>query len=760
MQILTLFYYYLVTMNSAIHPIAEQIAKPTSELIQIRGNLDQAIFSTPFSFLGMHPNTSGKGLVIRAWNPYAASIKVYSQPQGKLLGKMEAFSEESGTADGLFQLHLPRRKKLFSYQLTVTNKDGSTHRYFDPYQFGQYVLSQTDIDPLRLYDHLGAVSVKHALSKAKTINGILFKVYAPNARSVSVVGDFNQWDGRCHPMASADDGIWRLFIPEVTEGMLYKFEIHDQHNNCLPLKADPFGRKAEQWPGLASIVQKASRFKWSDKSWLAQRETNHQKPLSIYELHAGSWKKNDNGDVKSYRQLADDLIPYVRKMGFTHIELMPVSEHPLYESWGYQPLGLFAPTSRYGTPDDFRYFVDQCHQAGIGVILDWVPAHFPEDDHGLARFDGTALFEYEDPKRGWHPDWKSCIYNYGSPWVQDFLISNALFWLEEFHVDGLRVDAVASMLYLDYSREHGEWEPNMHGGNEHLEAVQFLQRLNHEVHGRFPGCMTIAEESTSWPGVSRTGDHFALGFDYKWNMGWMHDTLSYIKHDSVHRKYHHNELTFSMVYAYNEDFILPISHDEVVHGKGTLLTRMPGDDWQRFANLRAYLGFMFAHPGKKLLFMGSEFGVHEEWNPAHSLDWSLLNGEGFHTGAQRLVADLNKAYQAYPALYEQDHNSNGFQWLILDDHDQSVIAFLRKDSAGKCVVVISNMTPAVRHHYSVGVPVAGQWQEIINSDRGIYGGSDIVNESVHTQLVAMHGQAQSLSLTLPPLATIMLTIKQ
>ena len=721
------------------------------ETVPITTILNQVIDSTPFSHLGLHPHDSGKGLVIRVWHPYARSIEVMQQPEGKSLGAMQALS------DGMFELHLPRRKKSFNYQLLATGKDGTISGYYDPYQFGEYTLSQTDIDPLKLYHHLGALKIRHSLGKGKSIVGILFKVYAPHARSVSVVGDFNQWDGRCHPMASADDGIWRLFVPGVEQGALYKFEIHDQNGLCLPLKADPFGRRAEQWPGLASVVETQSRFGWSDGQWLAQRESNHQKPLSIYEVHAGSWQKNDNGSMKNYRELSDELIPYVTKMGFTHIELMPVSEHPLYESWGYQPLGLFAPTSRFGIPDDFRYFVDQCHLAGIGVILDWVPAHFPKDGHGLLNFDGTAIYEYQDPQRGRHPDWKSCIYNFGSRWVQDFLISNALYWLDEFHIDGLRVDAVASMLYLDYSRNHGEWSPNIHGGNEHLEAVELLQRLNHEVHQRFPGCMTIAEESTSWPGVSRPVNHLSLGFDYKWNMGWMHDSLAYMKRDPIYRQHHHNELTFSMVYAYNEDFILSISHDEVVHGKGTLLTRMPGDEWQQFANLRAYLGFMFGHPGKKLLFMGSELGVKDEWNPAQSINWSLLDQGPYHQGMQRLVCDLNAIYRNYPALYEQDYDRHGFNWLILDDHRQSIFAFYRKDNTGKTVVVISNMTPFIRQNYAIGVPERGQWQEIFNSDDQRYGGSDISNTSISTLSETRHNQQNSIYLTLPPLATIMLT---
>ena len=722
------------------------------DLTPVTHSLQQAMYSTPFSVLGLHPAESGSGLTIRAWHPHAECIEVLQEPQGKSLGLMARRDND------LFELELPRRKKAFHYQLRMTLKDGSEITRFDPYQFGEYTLCQQDIDPLHLYRHLGAMKIQHRINSKTCVDGVLFKVYAPHARSVSVIGDFNQWDGRCHPMASADDGIWRLFVPGIDAGDLYKFELHDQQGNLLPRKTDPFGSKAEQWPGLASIVQDKSDFAWSDQQWLNTRELNHQRAMSVYEIHAGSWKKSDDGEFKNYRELAKELIPYVKKMGFTHIELLPVSEHPLYESWGYQPVGLFAPTSRFGTPDDFRYFVDQCHKNNIGVILDWVPAHFPQDDHGLFRFDGTAIYEYEDPQRGWHPDWKSCIYNYGSPWVQNFLISSALLWLDEFHIDGLRVDAVASMLYLDYSRKQGEWSPNQLGGNEHLEAVEFLQRLNREVHRLYPGCMMIAEESTSWPCVSRPGHHLSLGFDYKWNMGWMHDSLAYMKRDPIYRQHHHHEMTFSMVYAYNENFVLSLSHDEVVHGKGTLLTRMPGDDWQRFANLRAYLGFMFGHPGKKLLFMGSEFGASNEWNPAESLNWQLLEQGPYHQGMQQMVRDLNATYQRYPALYQQDFDREGFHWLVLDDHNQSVFAFYRKDSDGNTVLVISNMTPNVRSDYAIGVPTAGRWQEIFNSDDKLYGGSHIVNQPVASQPEARHQQQNSISLTLPPLATIMLTV--
>ncbi len=720
------------------------------DLSAIASSINQSMLSAPFDILGLHKHPSGKGLLIRAWRADAESIEVISQPQGRSLGTMKPVH------NGFFEIHLPRRKNRFNYLLKVIYADGTVAEEYDSYQFGEYVLSQSDIEALALYRHMGAVPVDHKLNGKKSISGVLFKVYAPHARSVSVVGDFNQWDGRRSPMASADDGIWRLFVPGVKHDDLYKFEIHDQAGNLLPLKADPFARKNEQWPGLASIVQKSEPFQWTDTDWLKQRESNHQKPMSVYEVHLGSWKKADDQGFKSYRELAEELIPYVQEMGFTHLELLPVSEHPLYESWGYQPIGLFAPTSRYGSPDDFRYFIDQCHKAGIGVILDWVPAHFPEDDHGLSRFDGSSIYEYEDPERGWHPDWKSCIYNFGSPWVQNFLISNALYWLDEFHIDGLRVDAVASMLYLDYSRGPGEWSPNVHGGNEHLEAIELIQKMNQAVQKHFPGCMTIAEESTSWPGVSRPVDHQGLGFDYKWNMGWMHDSLAYMKRDTIHRKHHHNELTFSMVYAYNEDFVLPLSHDEVVHEKGTLLTRMPGDEWQRFANLRAYFGFMYGHPGKKLLFMGGELGTTFEWNPAKSLDWWLLDQGAYHKGIQKLVADLNRLYQSEPALYNQDYDRSGFSWLVLDDHEQSVFAFIRRDKDNRSVIVISNMTPAVRHNYRLGAPAAGNWIELLNTDACVYGGSHVINGPLITEAVSSHGYEQSLELTLPPLGTVII----
>ena len=559
-------------------------------------------------------------------------------------------------------------------------------------------------------------------------------------------------------MASADDGIWRLYIPGLTAGALYKFELHDSHGNKLPLKSDPFGTYSEQWPGLASIVFDNTAYHWQDHQWLAQRGELYDQPLSIYEVHLGSWRRKDGNVVLNYRELVKELVPYVKSMGYTHIEMLPVSEHPLYESWGYQPVGMFAPTSRYGSPDDFKYLVDRCHKAGIGVILDWVPAHFPNDDHGLARFDGTALYEHPDASRSWHPDWQTYIYDYGRHWVQDFLISSAIFWLEEYHIDGLRVDAVASMLYLDYSRKDGEWEPNKYGGNENLEAIEFLKRFNQTVYERHPDVMTIAEESTSFPKVSRPLYDDGLGFGYKWNMGWMHDSLKYMGNDPVHRSHHHGQITFSTAYAWTENFVLSLSHDEVVHGKGTLLTRMPGDDWQRFANLRAYFGFMYAHPGKKLMFMGGEFGSWKEWNHHQSLDWHLLDDtNNLHSGCQRLIKTLNKLYKTTPALYEQDSIPEGFQWLVADDSQQSVLAFARYDTKGDSVIVINNFTPVVREDYMVGVPAAKTYKLLLNTDAEEFGGSGVSTGASLTPITAEHhGQSQAIRLTLPPLSTVIL----
>ena len=716
-------------------------------------DLEAGLCACPFDVLGLHDHPSGKGLVVRAWRPDAHSISVIDLATGKNLGEMKASSH------GLYELHLPRQAKRFNYQLEILWADGHRFKIHDPYQFGEYALIEDSLPGERLYKCMGALEQTHTFNTTQDVKGVLFKVYAPYARSVKVVGSFNDWDERLHPMAAADDGIWRLFVPELTEGDHYKFVIHDYHGNRLPLKTDPFGRHIEQWPGLASVVQNESSYQWQDNSWMEKREQikSGEKPVSIYEVHAGSWRKDDNSEFLNFRQLAEQLLPYVQEMGFTHIELLPVSEHPLLDSWGYQPVGLFAPSSRFGSPDDFRYFVDQCHQAGIGVILDWVPAHFPQDDHGLANFDGSSLYEHPDPRRGWHPDWKTCIYDFGKPWVKDFLISNALFWLDEFHIDGLRVDAVASMLYLDYSRNDGEWEANIHGGNENLEAVAFLQQLNTVIGREYPDVLTIAEESTSWPGVSLPVFNNGLGFDYKWNMGWMNDSLEFMKRDPAHRSFHYNEITFSLVYAWSEKFILSLSHDEVVHGKGTLLTRMPGDDWQKFANLRAYLAFMFAHPGKKLLFMGSEFGTPHEWNHNSQLDWHLPEHSHAHNGVQQLVKELNNIYVNDPCFHQQDLSHEGFEWVVADDHNQNIMVFRRYDKQGKSRTVLINLTPVVRHDYRIGVREAGCYKEVFNSDDGRFGGSGVSNgEKLQTEEIAAHGVEQSLSLTVPPLAAVFL----
>jgi 1,4-alpha-glucan branching enzyme len=609
----------------------------------------------------------------------------------------------------------------------------------------------------RLYEQLGA----HPTVE-RGVEGVHFAVWAPNAKHVSVVGDFNGWDGRLGAMRGHRSvGIWELFVPGARAGARYKFEVHDSHGQLLPLKADPFAFHCESPPGNASIVF-ASDYDWRDQAWVQARPASldFDRPISIYEVHAGSWRRKPEQDHRwlGFRELADELVPYVAGMGFTHIELLPVSEHPFGGSWGYQPVGLFAPTSRFGTPDDFRYLVDCCHASGIGVILDWVGAHFPRDPHGLGRFDGTALYEHEDPRRGVHADWNTLVFNYGRVEVANYLIANALFWIREFHIDALRLDAVASMLYLDYSRRDGEWLPNAQGGNENLEAIDFLRRLNTLVHKE--GARTIAEESTAWPAVSRPAETGGLGFSYKWNMGWMNDTLRYVAEDPVHRKHHHERMTFSLVYAFNENFVLPLSHDEVVHGKRSILGRMPGDDWQRFANLRAYYAFMFAHPGKKLLFMGDEFAQLAEWDHDRSLDWHLLD-RPLHGGVQHLVRDLNRLYREIRALHEQDFTPAGFRWLNCEDRNQSVFSFARFDASGGCLVVISNFTPVPREDYSVGVPDAGVHAEILNTDAGVYCGSGAGNLGAATAAAEPRDWLPAtLRLRLPPLATLYLRIKE
>jgi 1,4-alpha-glucan branching enzyme len=573
-----------------------------------------------------------------------------------------------------------------------------------------------------------------------------------------VVGDFNSWDGRRHPMrARLEAGVWELFIPRIGPGERYKYEILGPHG-LLPLKADPIALQAEAAPATSSIVSDPTPFEWTDRGWMeaqVSRDSLHE-PMSVYEVHAGSWKRRD-GRPLNWEELADELIPYVVEQAFTHIELMPITVHPFGGSWGYQSLGLYAPTAEWGTPHQFARFVDRCHAAGIGVILDWVPSHFPTDAHGLARFDGTALYEHEDPREGFHQDWNTLIYNLGRREVRAFVLASALHWLEQFHVDALRVDAVASMLYRDYSRRPGEWIPNIYGGRENLENVSFLKELNDVVHVRRPGALVIAEESTAWPGVTAPTADGGLGFTYKWNMGWMHDTLHYMSVDPLYRSYDHHQMTFGLIYAFSERFVLPLSHDEVVHGKGSLIRKMPGDAWQKFANLRAYFGFMWSHPGKKLLFMGGEIGQWREWNHDAELDWATL-ADPMHRGVQLVIRDLNRLYAAVPALHRLDVDAAGFQWVVGDDSQNSVFAYMRQAPGTEPVLAVCNFTPVPRHGYRIGVPCEGQWREIFNSDAGIYGGSNVGNGGcVTTEPVASHGQDQSLVLTLPPLATLFLT---
>jgi 1,4-alpha-glucan branching enzyme len=609
---------------------------------------------------------------------------------------------------------------------------------------------------LRLWEHLGA----HRITAPDGTRGVYFAVWAPDAGRVSVVGDFNGWRPGQHALAPrANSGIWEGFVPEAGEHALYKFHIESRDGRFRADKADPFALATEIPPKTASVVWDLA-YEWADDAWMRERaaRTAHRSPVSIYELHLGSWRRraDDGWRSLSYRELAEVLPPYVRDVGFTHVEFMPVMEHPFFGSWGYQVTSYFAPSSRFGTPHDLMYLIDRLHQQGIGVILDWVPSHFPKDAHGLARFDGTHLFEHADPRRGHHPDWDSAIFNYGRNEVRSFLLSSAMFWLDVYHADGLRVDAVASMLYLDYSRKPGEWLPNEQGGRENLEAVSFLRRLNEEAYARYPGIQTFAEESTAWPMVSRPTSVGGLGFGYKWDMGWMHDTLRYFGRDPVHRRFHHNDLTFRSVYAFSENYVLPLSHDEVVHGKGSLYGRMPGDAWQKLANLRLLLGYMYATPGKKLLFMGAEFGQRGEWRHDGQLEWELLEDAG-HAGIAAWLRDLNAAYRADRPLHELDCEPAGFEWIVGDDAHNSVLAFTRRDTAGRPLVAVFNFTPVVRHRYRIGVDVAGEWRELLNSDAAVYGGSGIGNfGAVKTSARGAHGRKHALTLTLPPLGCLFL----
>ena len=645
------------------------------------------------------------------------------------------------------------------YQLECHDRNGMLHTLYDPYVFAP-TLSDFDLHlfgeghHLHMYNVLGA----HVMT-IDGINGVHFATWAPNAERVSVIGDFNHWDGRCYPMRSrGGSGVWEIFIPGLDVDAIYKFEIRNRESGQVKQKFDPYAQGSELRPHTASVVTR-SQHTWQDAEWIAQREEQHwlHQPMSIYEVHLGSWQRDENGHFLNYRELAKRLVEYVTRLGFTHIELLPVTEHPLDASWGYQTIGYFTPTRRFGLPDDFRWFIDHCHQHGIGVLLDWVPAHFPRDEHGLAFFDGSALYEHADPRRGEHPDWGTLIYNYGRNEVRNFLISSAIYWLKEFHIDGLRVDAVASMLYLDYSRDGLDWLPNIHGGNENLEAIEFLRELNTVTHGEHPGTVVMAEESTAWPAVTRPTSMGGLGFSMKWNMGWMHDTLVYFSKEAVHRSYHHDQLTFGLLYAFTENFILPFSHDEVVHGKASMLYKMPGDEWQRFANLRLLYTYMFTYPGKKLLFMGCEFGQGSEWNFNASLDWYVLDYPG-HQGVQKTVSDLNHLYRERPELHRHDFEYSGFEWIDCHDSHQSVISYLRKDG-DRMLVVILNFTPVPRTGYRIGVPRYGTYHEIFNSDSEYYHGSNMGNGSgLTTESIPWMNREFSLSLTLPPLAGIVLEL--
>jgi 1,4-alpha-glucan branching enzyme len=700
----------------------------------------------PFAVLGCHK--AAGGFVIRALAPGAKAITVIARETGTTLGTLAPHG------DGVvFEGRLDHR---YPYRLKI-DWGAATQITEDPYSFPP-LLGELDLYLLAEGRHRDLATCLGArLMEVGGVPGVRFAVWAPNAQRVSVVGDFNLWDGRRHPMRLRPQaGVWELFIPRLEPGTIYKYEILGSQG-ILPLKADPVARQIEMPPATASIVADPAAIPRHSAPLRDSKSPRDDEALAIYEVHATSWMRHYDGLPYSWDELAARLIPYVTDLGFTHIEFLPVMGHPFGGSWGYQPLSQFAPMPEHGSPQDFARFVDRCHEAGLGVILDWVPAHFPTDTHGLVRFDGTALYEHADPREGFHQDWNTLIYNHGRNEVRGFLIASALFWLEHFGVDGLRVDAVASMLYRDYSRPVGQWIPNARGGRENLEAISFLQELSRAIAERCPGALLIAEESTAWPGVSKPTDQGGLGFTHKWNMGWMHDTLHYMQEDPINRRYHHDQMTFSLVYAFSEHFVLPISHDEVVHGKRSLLGRMPGDDWQRFANLRAYLGFMWTHPGKKLLFMGSEFGQPTEWNHDGEVSWHLLQHHA-HRGVQSMMRDLNTIYRREPALHQRDFDPGGFRWVIGDDREQSIFAYLRFGHDGTApALVVCNLTPVPRHNYALGVPGAKTWREIFNSDEAVYGGSNVGNRgALAVSGTGLHGLPASIALTLPPLAAIIL----
>ncbi len=716
------------------------VNKLTEDLIKII----EARHHDPFEILGAHK--TGSHTTVTVFLP---------DTEKALINDKLVMQRIEGT--DVFQWNGESKEVAEHYIINRTNSSGISVHHYDPYNFLPQI-SEFDLHLFSEGKHWHAYRILGAHAhQVDGIDGVLFATWAPSAQRVSIIGDFNQWDGRKHPMRiRGSSGVWELFIPGLTVGELYKFEIKS-NDGSLHSKMDPYGQQSELRPGTASIIAKTSEHEWQDKDWMARREKSDwlHSAHSVYEVHMGSWQRNEVGDFLTYREMADQMVPYVKELGFTHIELLPVTEHPLDISWGYQTTGYFSPTSRFGTPDDFRYFIDQCHQNDIGIILDWVPGHFPKDAHGLARFDGSALYEHADPRQGEHQDWGTYIFNYGRSEVTNFLLSSAFYWLEEFHIDGLRVDAVASMLYLDYSREDGQWVPNQYGGRENLEVIEFLKHMNSVLHQEHPGCLIAAEESTSYPMVSRPAHMGGLGFSMKWNMGWMHDILEYMQQDSIHRRYHHDSLTFGLLYAFTENFVLPFSHDEVVHGKKSMVNKMPGDEWQRFANLRLLYTLMFTYPGKKLLFMGSEFAQGTEWNCEKALDWYVLDYP-LHNGMKTLVGDLNKLYTSTPALYRHEFDPHGFEWLDCNDREQSILSYIRKDEENY-VISVFNFTPVVRESYRIGVPDLSTYKIILNSDSEYYGGSNTANEfTIQAESIPWSDKPYSIVINLPPLAGIVL----
>ena len=709
-----------------------------------------ASHADPFGFLGLHDNPAGDGMVLRVFRPDALKVFVSSEGAETEMSKIDN--------DGFYEVLFPGATERFDYQLHFQFGEVLSEPIADAYSFGP-ILGEQDLhffgegNHRHLWKCLGA-----HLCDIDGVAGATFAVWAPNAHRVSVVGDFNAWDGRTNQMRNRN-GVWEIFLPGIGTNEHYKFELVGADGSLIT-KSDPFAFFSQHDTRTASITYDLSRYEWNDSEWMEKRaEVDHYHgPMSVYEVHLGSWKRRfeEENRFLTYLEMADELVDYVVDMGYTHIEIMPISEFPFDGSWGYQVCGYFAPTSRFGSPDEFRQFVDRCHQRGIGVILDWVPAHFPKDAHGLARFDGTALYEHADPRQGEHADWGTLIFNFGRNEVRNFLISNAMYWLKEFHIDGLRVDAVASLLYLDYSREAGEWVPNEFGGRENLDAIEFLKQLNQVCYEENPGIMTIAEESTAFPGVSRPVDTGGLGFGFKWNMGWMNDSLSYMSHEPIHRKYHHGMATFSMIYAYHESYVLVLSHDEVVHGKGSMVQKMPGDRWQQMANLRMFYAWMFAHPGKKLLFQGLDIGQSDEWNHDQSVPWHLLDYDE-HKGVQNVIRDLNRLYTSEPALNELDHEAGGFEWIDHEDSENSLFSFLRRSRDGETIIAIVNATPVLREGYRLGVPNGGFYEEIFNSDAEIYGGSNQGSGGgIPTQEQEAHGKPHSIEITIPPLGTVFL----